>query len=125
MDERVPKDGEGEFPVPQDWRPVIRRIVDRLVAGDFGFQEPLDRVEPVSVATAKQIREAIRDYGATLVALESETWDSSVAAWNGQTWDVLVDLWTAEEGCSDLVLHLVAREAESTHRFQLYLAYVP
>jgi hypothetical protein len=67
-------------------------------------------VAPVSAETAKQIREYLEDYGATLVALDPDTWESSVSLWMGDKWEVLVDLWTEEEGRSDLVLHLYVRE---------------
>lgn len=126
MDGTVPlKDEEREHSVPIAWRPVIERVVDRLAAGDFSLRNGVDGVGPVAASTSEQIRAALGDYGASLVKLDAQTWDSSVASWNGATWDVLVDLWTEQEGRSDLVLHLTARQSGASHRFEVYLLYVP
>ena len=91
-------------PVPLEWRPALAKAANAFAAGDFTLQG-LSGVEPTSASTASQVREYLADYGATLVPLPQETWDSSVCIWSGHHWDVLVDLWTQEEGCSDLVMH--------------------
>ncbi len=119
------KDEENELPVAEVWRPTIDTVVRRLAAGDFALEEAVAGVDPVSAETAKQIREYVEDYGATLAALDPETWKSSVSRWIGDKWEVLVDLWTEEEGQSDLVLHLSVREEGSGYRFEVYLVYVP
>lgn len=103
------KDYENELPVAEVWRPMIERVVQRFAKGDYALGEGVPEVAPVSAETATQIREYVEDYGATLVALDPETWDSSVSRWMGDKWEVLVDLWTEEEGPSDMVLHLYVR----------------
>ena len=91
-------------PVPLEWRPALERAANAFAAGNFTLQG-LASVEPTSASTALQVSEYLADYGATLVSLPAETWDSSVCIWSGHHWDVLVDLWTQEEGRSDLVMH--------------------
>jgi hypothetical protein len=91
-------------PVPLEWRPALERAANAFAAGNYMLQG-LAGVEPAAAATAAQVREYLADYGATLVSLPEETWDSSVCIWSGHHWDVLVDLWTQEEGRSDLVMH--------------------
>ena len=126
MTSREPvKDEENELPVAQVWRPTIEQVVLHFVASDYGLDEGVPGVAPVSAETAKQIREYIEDYGTTLVALDPEAWESSVSLWMGDKWKILVDLWTEEEGPSDLVLHLYVREDGSGYRFEVYLVYVP
>ena len=56
-------------------------------------------------------------YGAALVDLPEESWDTSVAQWMETYWEVLVDLWTVQEGRSDLVLH--ARVFEVGYDFEI------
>ena len=92
-------------PVPLEWRPALERAADAFAAGNFTLQG-LAGVEPTSASTASQVSQYLANYGATLVSLPEETWDSSVCIWSGRHhWDVLVDLWTQEEGRSDLVMH--------------------
>ena len=86
---------------------------------------PKLRSKPVADETAEQIRAYIDDYGATLVPLDLATWESSVCLWLGDRWEVLVDLWTAEEGRSDLVLHLHVYENGPEYRLEIHLVYVP
>lgn len=119
------KDEENELPVAEVWRPTLEQIVRRFVEGDHGLTEAVPGVAPVTAETADQIRDYVDDYGATLVALEPETWESSVSLWMGDKWQVLIDLWTAEEGRSDLVLHLHVHEDGPRYRFEVYLVYVP
>ena len=119
------KDEENELPIAEAWRPTIEQVVRRFAEGDYALDEAVAGVAPVSTETAKQIREYVEDYGATLVALDPETWESSVSLWMGDKWEVLVDLWTEEEGLSDLVLHLYVREDGPGYRFEVYLVYVP
>ncbi|GAB3319207.1 DUF7668 domain-containing protein [Luteimonas notoginsengisoli] len=91
-------------PVPLEWRPALEKAANAFATGDFTLQG-LSGVEPTSASTASQVRDYLADYGATLVPLPQQTWDSSVCIWSGHHWDVRVDLWTREEGCSDLVMH--------------------
>ena len=95
---------EEQQPVPLEWRPTLEAVAARFAKGDFALQG-LAGVEPVPASAALQVREYLEDYGASLVPLPAETWESSVCIWSGRHWDVLVDLWTREEGRSDLVMH--------------------
>jgi hypothetical protein len=119
------KDENCEQPVSASWRPVLREIVRAFVRGDYQLTAPIADVAPVHVDTAEHIRAYIADYGATLVELQDETWESSCAQWMGDGWDVLVDLWTKEEGRSDLVLHLKVVESGDGVHFTVHLVYVP
>ncbi len=119
------KDETTERPIPTAWRRPLRQIVDAFVIGDFGLDKGIDGVEPVSTDTASHIRSYVEDYGATLVALPEETWNSSVCIWYGDYWKALVDLWTQEEGRSDLALHVQVTEAGSGFKIEVYLVYVP
>lgn len=119
------KDEDAEHPIAVSWRPVFRAIVDAFVDHDYMLANGIDSVEPVSSDTATQIREYVDSYGATLVNLSDETWNSSVAQWMGGHWDVLVDLWTAEEGRSDLVLDSRVQETDSGYSIEISSVYVP
>lgn len=85
----------------------------------------VDGVEPVSSETEAHVRASLANYGATLIELPDETWQTSVAQWYGSFWDVLVDLWTTEEGRSDLVLRGRITESESGIRFAINMVHVP
>ncbi len=119
------KDETTERPIPTAWRRALQEIVDAFVVGDFGLDKGIDGVEPVSADTASHIQSYLKDYGATLVGLPEETWNSSVCIWYGDYWNTLVDLWTLEEGRSDLVLHVRVTEAGSRFNIEVYLVYVP
>ncbi len=120
-----PVKDDGERPVADVWRPVFRSIVRALVCQDYRLIGEIDSVDPVSEETAAHIRGNVAAYGATLVELPDDTWNSSVAMWTGSDWDVLVDLWTAEEGRSDLCLSTRVHETYSGFRFAIYMVYVP
>jgi hypothetical protein len=119
------KDENDAHPIAGSWRPMLRDVVRRLVAGDYRLEEGVSGVEPVSSKTAEHIRSAIADYGATLVDLPPDSWQTSVAQWYGTHWDILLDLWTAEEGRSDLVLFGKMVETQAGPRFTIHMAYVP
>lgn len=119
------KDPDAEHAIAGAWRPMIREVVRRFVAGDYGLAQGVPGVEPVSPATAEHIRAYVADYGATLVELPDDTWDTSVAQWIEGYWDILVDLWTAEEGRSDLVLDGTVMETASGPRLSIHMVYVP
>jgi hypothetical protein len=110
-------------PIPIAWRQTFREIVGAFAATDYRLTE-IPGVEPVSTETAAQIQRYIADYGATLVPLPEESWESSVCIWAGNYWDTLIDLWTQEEGRSDLVLHAQVTEAPS-FSVKVHLVYVP
>ena len=124
MSQQSPSD-EAQRPIPPAWRHTFREIVSALVAADYRLEAQIAGVEPVSIETATQIRDYLRDYGATLVELPEATWESSVCIWTGSHWDVIVDLWTQEEGRSDLVLHAQVVETQSDISVTVHLVYVP
>ncbi len=104
---------------------MLREVVRRLAAGDYGLADGVPGVESVSPAAAEQIHHYLADYPATLVELPDDTWRTSVAQWMGTHWDVLIDLWTAEEGPSDLVLGGKVVETGMGPRFTVDMVYVP
>lgn len=111
-------------PIPNSWRPTFRDIAAAFAAADYGLVAGVSGVEPISTETATHIQCYIRDYGATLVALPEETWESSVCIWVGDHWDVLIDLWSQEEGRSDLVLHAHVTDTPG-FSVKVHLVYVP
>jgi hypothetical protein len=119
------KDGEAEQPIPLAWRPTLREIVRVFAKLDYRLESGVAGVEPVSAELAEQIRSYLADYGATLVELPDDTWETSVAQWYDPHWDFLLDLWSAEEGRTDLVLSGRVSETANTYRFTLHLVYVP
>ena len=121
----VTKDAHNEGPIPSAWRPVLKSIVDAFVRGDYGLKDGLPGVAPISEETAAQVREYIEDYGAKLIELPPQSWDTSVCIWMGDRWDALVDLWTEDEGRSDLVLQVDVSEADSGYVVAIFMVYVP
>ena len=121
----APKDPDNEHPIPGAWRPMLSAVVQCFVQGDYCLARGVVGVEPVSAATAEQIRDYLNEYGATLVELPDDTWQTSVAQWMETHWEILVDLWTAEEGQSDLVLDGSVIETSEGPRLIIRLVYVP
>ena len=119
------KDESRERPIPTAWRPVFRDIVNAFVERDYHLRVGVLGVEAVSVDTAVHIENYIQNYGATLVALPEEVWDSSVCIWSGRHWDALVDLWTQAEGRSDLVLSVRVTDINPGFAFRIQMVYVP
>jgi hypothetical protein len=121
----VTKDPENEGPIPSAWRPILKNIVDAFVREDYLLADGVPGVAPVSEQTAAQIREYIQEYGAKLVELPQESWDTSVCIWMGDHWDAMIDLWTEDEGPSDLVLEVDVSEVGSEYVVTVYMVYVP
>lgn len=119
------KDLDAQHAIAGTWRPMLREVVRRLVAGDYALSQGVPGVEPLSSDSAEQIRRYLAEYGATLVELPDDTWRPSVAQWMGGHWDILVDLWTVEEGRSDLVLDGRVVETPSGPRLSVHMVYVP
>ncbi len=124
-DEVIALRNEAEGPIPAAWRGALSAIVEAFVAGDYGLENGVANVAPLSAETASCIRGYLQNYGATLIALPDATWSSSVCIWYGDHWDALVDLWTQEEGQSDLVLHVRIYNANPGFLMQIHLVYVP
>jgi hypothetical protein len=125
MDFQPLKDPHDARPVPEPWRPILRRVVHAFAQGSYDLATGPAFVAPVSPSTAEQIREYVADYGETLIDLPDEAWNTSVCQWMEAHWDVLVDLWTAESGRSDLVLAVRVFEADGEHRFEIDSVHVP
>lgn len=121
----VTKDADNEGPIPSAWRPILKNIADAFARKDYLLKDGISGVAPVSGETAEQVREYIQDYGATLVELPPQSWDTSVCIWMGDHWDALIDLWTEDEGQSDLVLEVKVSEAGSGYLVAVYMVYVP
>ncbi|RBQ04287.1 DUF7668 domain-containing protein [Pedobacter miscanthi] len=121
----VEKNEEEELPIPQVWRPIFKNIVKAFVNKDYNLSSGVNHVNPVSDQTAEQIQEYIEEYGAELVDLPEETWDTSVYISYGDYWNVLIDLFTKNEGLSDLVLNAEVREKDNNYVVDINLIYVP
>jgi hypothetical protein len=121
----VTKDADNEGPIPSAWRPVLKTIVDAFAREDYALKDGLSGAAPVSAETARQVREYIEDYGAKLIELPPQSWDTSVCIWTGDHWDALIDLRTEDEGRSDLVLEVDVSEVGSEYLVTVYMVYVP
>lgn len=122
---RVVKDAENQGPVPSAWRAMLTEIVAAFVRKDYRLSTGIPGVAPVLSATAEQIQNYIRGYGATLIDLPESAWNTSVCIWADDRWDVLVDLSTQEEGRSDLVLQVHILETNGSYIAHVYMVYVP
>lgn len=121
----VEKDEDNQLPIPSEWRQLFVGIVNSFVFKDYLISSGIDGVSPVSQETAVQIEEYITEYGETLIALPSETWESSICLYQGDSWDILIDLWTESEGRSDLALSATVKETESGYIVHIGMVYVP
>jgi hypothetical protein len=107
------------------WRNALANIINSFASGDFLLRNTEQFVLPISIEDAAGFASNIKEYGATLAALTSDTWETSVCQWMGSYWDVLVDLCTTEEGVSDLVLSVRVFADAPGYRFQIQSVHVP
>lgn len=121
----VVEDAENEVPVPTEWRGTLKAIADAFADGDFRLDSSIQDVLGISDSDAFYHQRAVVNYGATLVYLPAESWQSSVCQWMIDYWDVMVDLYTAEEGRSDLVLRVRVYAEDEGYRFEVHMLYVP
>lgn len=119
------KDETEQRPIPTAWRAVLTQVVSALKNGDYSLKAGVSGVERPSMDAAEHIQKSIAAYGATLVELSEDCWESSVCMWYGTHWDALVDLWTEEEGRSDLVLSVRIAEEADGYVYRIYMVYVP
>lgn len=119
------KDETAAHPIAVEWRPTFCEIVRAFVEGDYSLSHGVRHVRQVSVQAANQIRDYVADYGATLMELPEEAWQTSCAQWMHAYWDVLIDLWTAEEGRSDLVLAARVFETDGGFQVEVHSVHVP
>ncbi|WP_046350055.1 DUF7668 domain-containing protein [Janthinobacterium sp. B9-8] len=121
----VLKDKHGQQPVPSAWRNTFSEIVEAFKDKDFTLARGIACVRPISVEDAEGIADNIQNYGALLISLPEEAWQTSVCQWQEGHWSVMVDLFTESEGASDLVLHVRVYENGSAFVFEVHLVYVP
>ena len=119
------KDETEQRAIPTAWRPVLRQVVSAFRSGDYALKAGIPGVEAPSPETAEHIRDCIDAYGATLIELSEESWESSVCMWQRTHWDAIIDLWTAEEGRSDLVLRARVSEGPRGYSFKIHMVHVP
>jgi hypothetical protein len=127
MNDAIPviKDEENQTSVPTEWRKTMFDIIESFKKGDYGLADCIAGVNPISEKVSERIEKNIKNYGATLISLPEETWDSSACQWMWEYWDVLIDLYTVEEGASDLALSVRVYENEQTYTFDIQSVYVP
>jgi hypothetical protein len=121
----VLKDEDKQRLIPSVWRDNFYAIVEAVRQGDFRLERGVTGVLPLSAEDAKRMAGNIKAYGAQLVSLPEETWQSSACQWMGSYWDVWIDLYTAEEGASDLVLNVRVYEREAAYTFRIQSLHVP
>jgi hypothetical protein len=92
---------------------LLKQIVVWLVTGDFQSVET--RTKGVRLS-ADLVRQAILDYGRTLVMPSDSAFSDvdaiRVSGAKRPTWSVRFDLWTSEEGKSDLSLECTITEGD-------------
>ena len=120
----VVKDERMQRPIPHEWRPTIRAIVHVLISNDETAIS-IPNVLPVPSEQRVRMSGNINDYGANLIELPEETWETSVCQWMGAYWDALIDLFTLEEGRSDLALSVRVKEVDGQYRFEVMSIHVP
>ena len=99
---------------------VVQDIVSKLAVGDFEGVEFLTRKERM---TAEEMKQAIEEYGRTLVDLPQEGLRAleftRIRSATPSKWSVAVPLWTEEEGRSDLTLELTLTEEQTWTKIEL------
>lgn len=121
----VLKDEDNQRPVPSAWRSTFADIVEAMKDGDFGLERGVPGVRPISVRSSTRIAGNIQSYGARLISLPEESWQTSTCQWMRGYWDVLVDLFTVEEGASDLALVVRVYENDAAFDFDVQSVHVP
>jgi hypothetical protein len=121
----VSKNEEKETAIPSVWREVFSSVVEAFIEGDFKLERGIVGVRKLTSEDAIRIASNIKSYGAQLVSLPEQTWETSVCQWMRSYWDVLVDLYTVEEGASDLVLVVRVYQENSSYAFEIHSVHVP
>ena len=119
------KDEDNEYPVANEWRPIIAAIVKGIALDDYEILRGATLVSPPSAALADRIRKNIAAYGETVTDLSDDTWRRSVSRWRRTYWGLLIDLWTVESGRSDLALSVHVFESSDGFRFEIDDVHVP
>ena len=118
------KDEDNAHGIATAWRPLLRAVVSRLVAGDLALSSTPKGADRIPADLEAEIRETLTQWDAHLVELPANAWDRGIAQWYGNHWVVCLDLWT-DRGPSDLVLAGRLVETASGPRFTAYMVYVP
>ncbi len=121
----VERNPDSQCAVPSVWRSAITAIVDAFAEGDYELSRAIPGVPVLDDGVATSIAENIQEYGAQLISLPDESWDTSVVQWMGDYWDVLVDLFTREEGASDMALSIRVYEVNDEYSFRVLSVHVP
>lgn len=126
----VPYDSEFQSPIPNIWRDTIVQIVETFKDKDFARLNTIANVEFIDVEYATELAENIDDYGAHLISLPEESWNSSVCSYFGEDnedhfWKAIVDLFTEEEGRSDLIISLNIYKHDDHYTYEITGIYVP
>ncbi|HEU4852916.1 MAG TPA: hypothetical protein VFT37_12255 [Telluria sp.] len=121
----VSKDEFNQSLIPSAWRETFSKIVEGLKQGDFNLVRQVPGVRPISPEDAARLARNIKCYGASVVSLPLETWETSTCQWMIGYWDALIDLYTVEEGASDLVLAVRVYEDGSNYQFEISSVHVP
>lgn len=121
----VERDLNSQKQVPSAWRGTLSAIVDAIKESDFQLARGIVGVPALAERTARSIKGNIEDYGAQLVSLPEQTWNTSACQWMGTYWDLVVDLFTEEEGASDLVLSVRVRESSAGYSYDVLSVHVP
>lgn len=92
---------------------AVQVAVGLLVAGEY---DALAATTYGRRLSAKQLRDAVSEYGRTLRSLPDDEWTTldvvEVPDAEVPTFHVVVDLWTEEEGRSDLSLELLMKDTD-------------
>ena len=117
----------GENDVPDELRPLIRALVEDLVAGRY---EVLARDGRIGRVDVDDLRREIDEYPATLAPFPEEAFDLGGYAWaikntDPQEWAIDQALWTVEEGRSDLELRADICWRNGQYRIELQDILVP
>ena len=101
---------------------AIKQFKDK----DFAGLNTIPNVELIDLEYASELAEYIVDYGAHLISLSKDTWNTSVCLYmEDEFWKAIIDLFTAEEGRSDLILDLHIFKKQNQFEFQINGIYVP
>ena len=114
-----------ELPVPLEWRPAFKCLVDGILEASptqyfDGFILERMHAEKLRISL-----ENILAYPEPISRLSERSWETSIYVWSRSYWDVLVDLTTLSNQISDLVLHATVFERGGKFLIQPDLVYVP
>ncbi|OTG67486.1 DUF7668 domain-containing protein [Acinetobacter silvestris] len=122
----VPYDSALQSPIPTIWRDTIVLIVEAFKDKDFARLNTIPDVQFIDLEYALELAESIVNYGAHLISLSKDAWDTSVCLYmQNDFWIAIIDLFTVEEGRSDLILDLRIFKKENQFEFQINGIYVP